>query len=66
MRKTAISGSSGFVGNNLQDYLNDYSEFEPLSVRFIPNQKIEFDTDVIIHPAGKTHDLKKVSKQSLK
>ena len=59
MRKTAISGSSGFVGNNLQDYLKDYSEFEPLSVRFIPNQKIEFDTDVIIHLAGKAHNLKK-------
>jgi vacuolar-type H+-ATPase subunit C/Vma6 len=59
MRKTAISGSSGFVGNNLQNYLKDYSEFEPLSVRFIPYQKIEIDKDVIIHLAGKANDLKK-------
>jgi len=66
MRKTAISGSSGFVGTNLQDYLKNYSELKPLSVRFIPNQKIEIDKDVIIHLAGKAHDLKKVSKQSLK
>lgn len=30
--KITITGSSGFVGNNLQDYLKDYSEFKPLSV----------------------------------
>lgn len=59
--KITITGASGFVGSNLQGYLKDYGELKPLSVRFIPNQKIEFDADVIIHLAGKAHDLEKVS-----
>lgn len=61
MSKITITGLTGFVGSNLKDYLSSY-EIEPLSVRYIPNQKIEIKTDVIIHLAGKAHDLKKVSK----
>jgi len=59
--KIAITGASGFVGVNLQDYLRLSHEIEPISVRYIPNQIFELKMDVIIHSAGKAHDLKKVS-----
>jgi Nucleoside-diphosphate-sugar epimerases len=61
MQKIAITGISGFVGTNLKNYLSSY-EIEPLSVRYVSNQKIEINADIIIHLAGKAHDLKKVSK----
>ena len=56
-----ITGASGFVGTNLQNYLKTSQEVEPLSVRYIPNQQFELKADAIIHLAGKAHDLKKVS-----
>lgn len=61
MSKITITGATGFVGSNLHNYLSVSHEILPLSVRFIPNQKFEFNTDVIIHLAGKAHDLRKVS-----
>ncbi|MDX6182217.1 NAD-dependent epimerase/dehydratase family protein [Flavobacterium sp. Fl-77] len=61
MLKIAITGLTGFVGTNLKKYLSSY-DIEPLGVRYLPNQKIEIKSDVIIHLAGKAHDLKKVSK----
>jgi nucleoside-diphosphate-sugar epimerase len=61
MLKIAITGASGFVGVNLQDYLRLAHMTEPMSVRYIPNQTFELKMDVIIHLAGKAHDLKKVS-----
>jgi nucleoside-diphosphate-sugar epimerase len=61
MSKIAITGSTGFVGKNLKNYLNSY-EIEELSVRYLPNQEFEIKADTIIHLAGKAHDLKKVSK----
>lgn len=61
MPKIAITGITGFVGTNLKNYLSSY-EIEPLSVRYVPNQKFEINADAIIHLAGKAHDLKKVSK----
>lgn len=60
-RKLIITGLSGFVGSNLQKYMKDDYEMESLSVRFIPDQKFVFKHDVVIHLAGKAHDLKKVS-----
>lgn len=59
--KTAITGATGFVGTNLQDYLKTSHDVEAMSVRYIPNQQFEIKTDAIIHLAGKAHDLKKVS-----
>lgn len=62
MIKVAITGSTGFVGTNLKSYLQDTCNIESLSVRYVPNQKFTLETDVLIHLAGKAHDLKKVSK----
>ena len=59
--KIAITGASGFVGRNLEHYLKTSHEIESMSVRYKPNQQFEINTDVIIHLAGKAHDLKKVS-----
>lgn len=61
MQKVIVTGLTGFVGTNLKKYLSSY-EIEPLSVRYIPNQKIEINADAVIHLAGKAHDLKKVSR----
>lgn len=59
--KIVITGASGFVGLNLQDYLNNDYEIETLSVRYIADQKFDLKANAIIHLAGKAHDLKKVS-----
>jgi nucleoside-diphosphate-sugar epimerase len=59
--KIAITGATGFVGTNLQNYLKTSHEIESLSVRYKPNQQFEIKGDAIIHLAGKAHDLKKVS-----
>jgi nucleoside-diphosphate-sugar epimerase len=58
--KVSITGASGFVGLNLQNYLKFSHEIESRSVRYIPNQRFEIRSDVIIHLAGKAHDLRKV------
>ncbi|CAH0334866.1 N-acetyl-alpha-D-glucosaminyl-diphospho-ditrans, octacis-undecaprenol 4-epimerase [Flavobacterium sp. CECT 9288] len=59
--KIAITGATGFVGKNLQDYLKTSHEIETMSVRYLSNQQFEIKGDVIIHLAGKAHDLKKVA-----
>ena len=59
--KIVITGASGFVGTNLETYLNSTREVDPTSVRYIPNQTFDFKVDAVIHLAGKAHDLKKVS-----
>ena len=62
--KVTITGVSGFVGENLKDYLKISHEIESMSVRYVPNQQFEIKTDALIHLAGKAHDLKKVSNPS--
>jgi len=59
--KITITGASGFIGNNLQEYLKDSHDVESKSVRYISNQEFNLQADVVIHLAGKAHDLKKVS-----
>ena len=59
--KIAITGASGFVGQNLQEYLKDSHDLSLMSVRYIPYQKFDLKADSIIHLAGKAHDLKKLS-----
>ena len=61
-KNVIITGVSGFVGSNLQDYLKPLFEVIPLSVRYRPNQQLEIKADAIVHLAGKAHDLKKGSK----
>lgn len=60
--KITITGGTGFVGTNLKDFLNDDYQVDLLSVRFKENQTITIDCDIVIHLAGKAHDLKNVSK----
>jgi nucleoside-diphosphate-sugar epimerase len=62
--RITITGASGFVGRNIQAYLRAAHELSPVSVRYVPNQKFELTTEVIIHLAGKAHDLRKVSSPS--
>jgi nucleoside-diphosphate-sugar epimerase len=57
----SISGATGFVGLNLQDYLVSGNTLKLISIRYLPNQRIDLSGDVIIHLAGKAHDLKNVS-----
>jgi nucleoside-diphosphate-sugar epimerase len=59
--KIAITGASGFVGQNLQEYLKDSHNLNGMSVRYIPDQRFDLKADAIIHLAGKAHDLKKLS-----
>ncbi|KAF2513541.1 NAD-dependent epimerase/dehydratase family protein [Flavobacterium foetidum] len=60
-QRVIVTGISGFVGLNLQNYLKKAYVIKPLSVRYLPNQKISIKSDVLIHLAGKAHDIKKVS-----
>ena len=62
MSKITVTGATGFVGQNLHEYLKVSHEIESMSVRYQPNQQFEIKTDALIHLAGKAHDLKKVSK----
>ena len=61
MDKIFITGASGFVATNLQAFLKSSNEIVPLSIRYKSNQIVEISENVLIHLAGKAHDLKKVS-----
>lgn len=64
MRKITITGQSGFVGQNLSNYLlNHQFEIKSLSLRDL-NWKDNFEGDVVIHLAGKAHDTKNTSAES--
>lgn len=56
-----VTGSTGFVGSNLQLYLKEIYNFNSLSIRYIPDQVFNIEADAIIHLAGKAHDLKKTT-----
>ncbi|MXO06005.1 NAD-dependent epimerase/dehydratase family protein [Flavobacterium sp. HBTb2-11-1] len=59
--KIAITGIRGFVGKNLQKYLETTYKIVSISARYELDQKFEISADALIHLAGKAHDLKKVS-----
>lgn len=59
--KIVITGATGFVGTNLQEYLKTSHDVKSMSVRYKANQQFNIKEDAIIHLAGKAHDLKKVS-----
>lgn len=56
-----VTGASGFLGINLQEYLKEYFIVKPKSVRYKAKQEIQINADAIIHLAGKAHDLKNTS-----
>lgn len=60
-----ITGASGFVGSNLCQYLVDkqYS-IHKLSLKQEWKSKFNNNTQVVIHLAGKAHDLENVSDES--
>ncbi len=52
-----MSGSSGFVGLNLIEYLRSFFIF----INYQREAPIEINQDIVIHLAGKSHDLKNTS-----
>ena len=61
MMKILITGSSGFVGRNLNKSLKEDYTIVTKSFRYKKGQKIEINQDVIVHLSGKAHDFKKSS-----
>lgn len=57
MKNIFITGGSGFVGNNLVEILSVYYNFFKYKIGL----STQVDQNVVIHLAGKAHDLKKVS-----
>jgi nucleoside-diphosphate-sugar epimerase len=64
LNKVLITGATGFVGQNLIEYLRPSYDLQCLRVRYQPNQSFDVGGDALIHLAGKAHDLKKVSMPS--
>ena len=52
-----ISGSSGFVGVNLVKYLDNIYKLD----KYLKSSEIKIDHEIVIHLAGKAHDLKNIS-----
>ena len=71
MCKVLVTGASGFIGKNLINYLRSKSlnilsfsrsigmDYDSIDSLYIDNE----DVEVIIHLAGKAHDLKNVSNE---
>jgi nucleoside-diphosphate-sugar epimerase len=57
-----VTGSSGFVGRNLMEYLSIHTSFtvHTLKLSQQTTDSLDFKGDVVIHLAGKAHDLNKV------
>jgi nucleoside-diphosphate-sugar epimerase len=58
--KIVITGATGFVGSNLQEFLRISHEIEEMTIRHVSNQNFELLGDVLIHLAGLTKDIIKV------
>lgn len=59
--KIIITGTTGFVGKNLTQYLTTKSDTViPLSIRN-GDYRLDNTADAIIHLAGKAHDTKNTS-----
>ncbi len=57
MSSIFITGSSGFVGLNLIEYLRSFFT----CIKYQRDAQIVINQDIVIHLAGKAHDLKKTS-----
>jgi nucleoside-diphosphate-sugar epimerase len=57
MNSIFITGGSGFVGLNLIEFLRSFFIF----INYQREAPIEINQDIVIHLAGKAHDLKKIS-----
>ena len=57
MKSIFITGSGGFVGQNIIKHFNSTYEF----YRFSKNDEININQDIVLHFAGKAHDLKNTS-----
>jgi nucleoside-diphosphate-sugar epimerase len=57
MKNIFITGSTGFVGKNLIKYFQYKFEFKI----FLRNDEIKINEEVVLHFAGKAHDLKNTS-----
>jgi nucleoside-diphosphate-sugar epimerase len=59
--KLLLTGSTGFIGQSFIEYTKNHT-IRPLSLRTTAIEEVNIlDSDVIVHLAGKAHDLKKVS-----
>ena len=56
-----VTGSSGFVGKNLIDYFKSKYRF----TRYQKEKQLIIESDIVLHLAGKAHDLKNVSDASV-
>ena len=52
-----LTGASGFVGNSIKKYLSNSIHY----TNYKREEKIVINEDIVLHFAGKAHDLKKVS-----
>ncbi len=59
MKRIFITGSSGFVGRNLIQFLEPFYT----CLKHRRDGLIEIDHDIVIHLAGKAHDLRNISNQ---
>jgi nucleoside-diphosphate-sugar epimerase len=57
MSSIFITGSSGFVGLNLIEYLRSFYT----CIKYLRDAQIEINQDIVIHLSGKAHDFKKIS-----
>ncbi len=57
MRGVFITGSTGFVGKHIQSYFRNQFLF----TKYKRETKIYINQDIVLHLAGKAHDLKKIS-----
>ena len=57
MSSIFVTGSSGFVGSNLKEYLGASN----IILEFHREKELIFNTNAVIHLAGKAHDLKNTS-----
>ncbi len=57
MKSIFITGSGGFVGQNIIKHFNSTYDF----YRFSKNDEININQDIVLHFAGKAHDLKNTS-----